>query len=553
MHEAASAAAAALSLDHHSVRPTPSVVLRKENDPMSKRALIRSTLAVLSVTMAFLLIVLPHVVELKSADHREAPLISEDPPADIADVYTFVNPSDTNRVVFAMTVNGFAVPAVRGTYSFSNDVLYQFKIDNDGDADEDLVIQAIFSGYESVRHPRCPANESGQGGQLVTVLGPAKPKKTGAVNELLRGKGVPVTTGCSNTVIDGALGIKVFAGLRDDPFVVDIGQFNRILGGTQEAFRDVTVPVLGNLRGRPVRNGRSGVDSFGGFNVSALVVELPKAMVQGSRRRTATYLKTNTTIGFWGTTSRSGGDDDKDRDGHGRDEDRGPFIQIQRMGHQVVKTVFIPTNVRDFFNGQVPRNDADNFKDFFPDALTTTDTDGRGNTIAGRAVVLDVVKLTALPNGAPLLLPPTFANTDPDLIRNVLLPDVLRIDLSLTPTELFVGANGYQNGRRLVDDVIDIVLRVARQLADVKFPDALGIPGSGPLGTRKALDCSTFPCKDRRVFAVLQGTDFIEPDGEITELKTNGTDRAVSNVFPYFASPHPLPGEPGTVGFPPQE
>ena len=30
-----------------------------------------------------------------------------------------------------MTVNGFAVPAVRSTYSLGPDVLYQFKIDND--------------------------------------------------------------------------------------------------------------------------------------------------------------------------------------------------------------------------------------------------------------------------------------------------------------------------------------------------------------------------------------------------------------------------------------
>lgn len=520
---------------------------------MSKRALIRSTLAVLSVTMAFLLILLPHVVELRSADHREAPLISEDPPADIADVYTFVNPNDPSRVVFAMTVNGFAVPAVRGTYSFSNDVLYQFKIDNTGDAEEDLVIQAIFSGYESVRDPRCPANASGQGGQFVTVLGPAKPKKTGAVNELLRGRDVPTVSGCTNLTL-GSGGIRAWAGLREDPFVVDIGQFNRILGGTQEVFRGFTSPFLGPLRGRPVRaDGTSGVDSFGGFNVSALVVDVPRSAVEGRHRRTSTYLGTNSTIGFWGTTSRPRGDDEHERDGRGRDADRGPFIQIQRMGQQVVKTVFIPTAVRDFFNATVPEKDRKNFSQFFPDALTTSDNDGTGNTIAGRVAVLNAVGVTALPNGAPLLLPATFGNTDKDLIRKVLLPDVLRLDLDLPPTAVGVASNGYQNGRRLLDDVIDIVLLLARQLADVKFPSGAGIPGSGPLGNRKALDCSMLPCQDRRVLAVLQGTDFIKPDPLITNLAINGNDRAVLPDFPFFGSPHPLPGEPGTVGFPPQQ
>ena len=59
-------------------------------------------------------------------------------------------------------------------------LLYLIKIDNTGDAREDLVIQVTFEGYESVRDPRCPANASGQGGQFVTLRGPARPQKVGA-------------------------------------------------------------------------------------------------------------------------------------------------------------------------------------------------------------------------------------------------------------------------------------------------------------------------------------------------------------------------------------
>src|SRR5262249_6834107 len=105
-----------------------------------------------------------------------------------------------------------------------------------------------------------------------------------------------------------------------------------------------------------------------------------------------------------------------------------------------------------------------------------------------------------------------------------------------------------------VDDVVDIVLRLVRQLADVKFPDGSGVPGSGPLGSRRALNCSVLPaCPDRRVLAVLQGTDYIKPDGTLTDLSTNGNDRPSLSDFPFFPDPHPLPGEPGTVGFPPQQ
>jgi len=508
------------------------------------------------VVLALLLVVPPWTLPVRSADHREAPLINEDPPADIADIFAFVNPNDPTKVVFAMTVNGFAVPAVRGTYSFSNDVLYQFKIDNTGDATEDLVIQARFEGFEAVRDPRCPANATGQGGQFVTVLGPAQPKKVGANNRLLHGK-VPIATGCTNTVITSPDGVRAFAALRDDAFVTDVGQLNRILAGTQDVFRAFVSPALGPLRGRPIRaDGTSGVDAFGGFNASTLVVEVPKALVQGSRNRTATYLKTNTTIGVWGTTSRPKEverDQDRDRD-RGHDRDEGLFVQIQRAGQQIVKTVFIPVAVRDFFNATVPADDMANFGQFFPDALTTTDNDGTGNTIAGRAALLTAIGVTTLPNSAPLLLPPSFVNTDPAFIRKALLPDVLRLDLALAPGDLAIGANGYQNGRRLGDDVTDIVLRVARQLADVKFPTGSGVPGSGPLGARRALDCSVLPaCPDRRVLAVLQGTDFIKPDATVPDLTTSGNDRALLADFPFFASAHPLPGEPGTVGFPRQQ
>ena len=110
-------------------------------------------LSALSLVLLVVLVALPWGV-VRSADHRDSPLSSLDPSADINDVYVFVNPLDSTKVIFAMTVNGFAVPAVRSSYSFGPDVLYQFKIDTTGDAKEDLVIQVTFDGFESERDPR---------------------------------------------------------------------------------------------------------------------------------------------------------------------------------------------------------------------------------------------------------------------------------------------------------------------------------------------------------------------------------------------------------------
>ena len=186
------------------------------------------------------------------------------------------------------------------------------------------------------------------------------------------------------------------------------------------------------------------------------------------------------------------------------------------------------------------------------------DNDGTGNTIANRVAVLNAVGVTAAPNGAPLLLPSTFANTNKGLLRVALLPDLLRLDLDRNPADLAIGQFGLQSGRRPGDNVTEILMRLARQLADVKFPNGSGLPGSGALGTRQALDCTTLPaCPDRRVLVVLQGTQFILPDSQLGDLTTSGNDRPFLPSFPFLAEPHPLPGEttpaPGTVGFPAQQ
>src|SRR4030095_13993672 len=316
-----------------------------------------------------------------------------------------------------------------------------------GDAKEDLVIQVTFDGFESERDPRCTSTAAG--GQFVTVVGPAKPLNVGAVSHLLR-RG-PEVSGCTNTVLNSD-GLRAWAGLADDPFVVDIGQLNRILGHAQDVFRGVDGSPLGDLRGRSVRpDGTSGVDGFGGFNTSALIIEVPKSMLLPAMPSPTAqtqhhgkppvvkppvsrgYLGNATTIGVWGPTSRG-------RNLHFSTRhdprDSGNFVQVQRMGHQVFKTIFIPSEFKDPFNRSVPADDAVNVSRFIPDSLTTTDNDGTGNTIQGRADLLTALGLTALPNGVPLLLPGNFGNTDKNLIRNVLIPDVLRIDLALPGTDV---------------------------------------------------------------------------------------------------------------------
>src|ERR1041384_1248773 len=91
--------------------------------------------------MLLMLVVPTMLILLTGADHRDAPALQFNPADDINDVYAFVN-QNNNNVVLAMTVNPFVVPGLNPV--FSTGTLYQFKIDQDGDAVEDLVIQVTF-------------------------------------------------------------------------------------------------------------------------------------------------------------------------------------------------------------------------------------------------------------------------------------------------------------------------------------------------------------------------------------------------------------------------
>jgi hypothetical protein len=209
-------------------------------------------------------------VAIRAADHRDSTLLTNNPGVDINDVYVFQSPIRPGNTVLAMTVSPFVAPAENGTRYFEPDALYQFKIDTNGDAVEDLVIQAI-----PVANPA---------GQRMFILGPAKPQQTGAITQLLQlGKGdqntvpsleVRVSAGPQASVRT-LKGISAFAGLRDDPFFFDLTQFRAVVGGQAGSFRN------------------PGIDTFAGFNTLAIVIELPSALLGG-----------NPNIGVWATTSR---------------------------------------------------------------------------------------------------------------------------------------------------------------------------------------------------------------------------------------------------------
>jgi hypothetical protein len=276
------------------------------------------------------------------SDHRDSPTADANSEGDITDMFAFLDPNDSTQLVLIMDVNPFAVPAETPSYHFSTQFLYQFKIANDSDIHADRVIQAIF---EDVPTTTCAS------GQTIKVFGPARPAGFLGQDRLLYGP--PTAQGCTGVTIQQG-GLKVFTGLRDDPFVTDVGQLNRILDNSQDLFRAFPGFALGPLRGRTVRSDdTSGVDGFGGFNVTSIAIELPKNGVRGSGILVASGL-----VGVWGTTSRPAVPGDN---ASGQQDRFGGYIQFQRVGQQLFKTIFVPSTMREAFNASQPSGDVQNW------------------------------------------------------------------------------------------------------------------------------------------------------------------------------------------------
>jgi len=83
-----------------------------------------------------------------ASSHREAPLITEDPVADLTDVYAFVSPDDASKVTLIANVIPFESPAGGPNfYKFGDDVLYQLNVSNDGDPQAELQYQFRFTTH----------------------------------------------------------------------------------------------------------------------------------------------------------------------------------------------------------------------------------------------------------------------------------------------------------------------------------------------------------------------------------------------------------------------
>ena len=214
----------------------------------------------------------------RASDHQDNPLVELNPSMDMSDFYAFPG-SAADRTVLVLNSHPLLTPAQTPGASFDPNILYQFKIDNTGDAKEDLVIQVIFHGTGA--------------SQTVEVRGPIAPPVVGGMMNTVANT-TPTVTGPVNTVLGTTSGMQVYAGAREDPFFLDLEQFLRILPDRKPSTGPLSLipdsPTAGSFR-----DAASAVDALKGSNVLSIVVELPTSQLTAGG---------SSKLGLWGTISR---------------------------------------------------------------------------------------------------------------------------------------------------------------------------------------------------------------------------------------------------------
>lgn len=190
-----------------------------------------------------------------ASDHFDAPSAADDPVADLLDLYAFVEPfcraqggqgceQAPEELILALTVN----PQATGASRFSDQVVYHFYMEND--LGQDLQIDCQFSPE-----------------QVVTCAGMG---------------GLSVQSNFGQVGVSGAL--RVFAGLRDDPFFIDADALQQFA-------------QVGVLAFNP-----PGTDSLAGANVLAIVLGIKTSAFPAGAGPDHNLLK------VWAASERTGGD-----------------------------------------------------------------------------------------------------------------------------------------------------------------------------------------------------------------------------------------------------
>jgi hypothetical protein len=428
-----------------------------------------------------------------ASSHREAPQISGDPSADNTDLYAFVSPDDPSSVTIVANYIPLEEPAGGPNFNlFDPAVRYEIHVDNNGDAVDDVTYRFRFKtkqqsgkdGTSSFLYNNGPVTSLTDSNLLVRQTYSVERIKAGTATTIGSGlRAVPANIGPRSTPDYASLAAagvqaagssrKVYAGPRDDAFFVDLGSIFD-LGGLRPFNGFHVLPL----------DAADGVDGVAGFNTNTIAIKVPITEL----RRDAAH----PVIGVWASASRKA---TKTIDSAGKVTWSGPWVQVSRLGNPLINEVIIPRHLKDYWNGQKPRNDKQ-FEQYYlnpelaglvnalypalPDAATTGRTDlslillqGIPGVNSTGSVKADMLRLNTS-------IAPCTADARDDNVGDCRALGVFPTDPAAANGSYTADLQAFPNGRRLEDDVTDIEIRAVAQGYGPILNALFGLPNKAP-------------------------------------------------------------------------
>ncbi|MFJ2904777.1 DUF4331 domain-containing protein [Streptomyces sp. NPDC087212] len=367
-----------------------------------------------------------------ASSHREAPLISGQPQYDNTDVYAFVSPDKPDTTTIIANWIPFEDPAGGPNFfTFADDAQYDLHIDNNGDAEGELLLRYTFTTHtkneKTFLYNTGPVTSLDDPDLNITQTYDLELIKLHGGKEMSRTKvadNVPVApsnVGKASMPDYDALrkeaiyklpnGAQTFAGQADDPFFLDLRVFDLLYGGDLSEV---------------------GRDTLKGYNVNSIALQLPTDMITES--------KDQPIVGIWSTTQRRNA--------------QGYYAQVSRLGNPLVNEVVNPLKDKDTFNASEPKDDAQFLENVTHPELPKLIE--QIYKIEAPAEPRDDLVDVFLKGVEGLNQPPKVTPSEQ-----------LRLNTSIAPAHspkrlgVLDGDNaGFPNGRRLTDDVIDAALQV---------------------------------------------------------------------------------------------
>ena len=427
-----------------------------------------------------------------AASHSDAPLIKQDPQANITDVYAFIgtkyNDSTKKVLNVLVSVHPFSDPGDGVMYErFADDALYSIHITNPSTGATTIRYDFRFSSITGGLKNPDTILSYGLGTEVgpITTIGDARQnftqtygvikngntvgsglpvpppnagvRTTPAYNDSSTGKAISGATAISNLdsltsqgIRDLTSGEVVWAGSREDGFYAD----------TPGIFDLLSPRILDNNGSLSDGLGQDGggVDGFKGYNVLTYAIQIPVSSLS-PQTYTAPFanlasplpsIGPATGVGVYASVSRQR---ITLRRSNNEPVNSGPWVQVNRMGNPLFNEVFVALKDKDKYNRAAPTGDAS-----FATYAENPELASLINFVFGTSI-------------------PSTGRTD---LRAVYIPDVIRVDTTTPAVSLagqagfsrfgFAGGDtttdssgrtksgGWPNGRRPGDDVVDIAL-----------------------------------------------------------------------------------------------